>query len=92
MSGLNGYLETLNAKKTEIENQDIDAYVKAKLEELEPKIRAEAEQTQAYELKVLDIKIEAITDAIAVVEAEKATEVANEVTEEVTEEAVEETV
>lgn len=74
MSGLVGYLENLKAKRMEVENQDIEAFVAEKLKELEPQIRAQAEQSQAYEKKVLDIKIEAITDAIAVVEAEKVVE------------------
>lgn len=72
MSRLNGYLEELKAKKTEVESQDLDAYVMAKLKEIEPQIRAEAEQSQAYELRVLDIKIEAITDAVKIVTEEQA--------------------
>lgn len=76
MSGkLQGYLDDLKAQRAEVENQDIDAFVEAKLKELEPQIRAQAEQSQAYEKKVLDIKIEAITEAITVVEAEETPEV-----------------
>lgn len=76
MSGkLQGYLDDLKAKRAEVENQDIDAFVEAKLKELEPQIRAQAEQSQAYEKKVLDIKIEAITEALTVVEAEETPEV-----------------
>lgn len=85
MCKLNGYLDGLKSRRAEIENQDIDAYVAAKLDELEPKIRAEAEQAQAYELKVYDIKIEAITDAIGILER---AEIAENVTEEVTENTV----
>lgn len=74
MEGLRGYLEALKSKKTEIESQDIEAFVQAKLLEIEPKIRAEAKAQQQVETQVLAIKIEAITDAIAVVEAEKLAE------------------
>lgn len=63
-------------QKAEIENQDIDAYVLKQLEEAEKQIRAEAEQKKAYALKVIDIKIEAINEAIA--ESERATAVAEE--------------
>lgn len=69
---LQGFLAELTAKKAQVESQDIEAYVQAKLAELAPKIRAEAEQSQAYEAKVLGIKIEAVKEAIEIVEAEKA--------------------
>lgn len=69
-------LGRFEAQKAEIENQDIDAYVLKQLEEAEKQIRAEAEQKKAYELKVIDIKIEAINEAIA--ESEKAAAVAEE--------------
>ena len=49
MEGLRGYLEALKAKKTEIESQDIEAFVQAKLLEIEPKIRAEAKAQQQVE-------------------------------------------
>lgn len=74
MVGLNGFLADLEAKKTEVENQDIEAYVQAKLAEIAPKIRAEAEQSQAYEAKVLEIKIEAIKEALEIVAAQTSVE------------------
>lgn len=57
-------LDKFVAKKTEIETQDIDAFVREKLVEAEKQIRAEAEHAKAYELKVIGIKIEAIEEAI----------------------------
>ena len=72
MGKLHELLESLKAQKVEVETQDINAFVARKLAELEPEIRAQAEQQQAYEARVLEIKIEAITDAITVVEAEAA--------------------
>lgn len=74
MEGFYRYLETLKAKKTEIENQDVESFVKAKIVEIEQQVRAEALKKQAEEIQLLDVKIEAITDAISVVESEKVEE------------------
>ncbi len=71
MDGLKVFLAELEAKKAQVENQDIESYVQAKLAELAPKIRAEAQESQAYESKVLGIKIEAVREALTIVEAEK---------------------
>ena len=70
MGKLHELLEGLKAQKAEVETRDIDAFVAKKLAELEPEIREHAEQERKYETKVLEIKIEAITDAITAVEAE----------------------
>ena len=71
MDGLKVFLAELEAKRAQVENQDIESYVQAKLAELAPKIRAEAQESQAYESKVLGIKIEAVREALTIVEAEK---------------------
>lgn len=64
-------LDALVSKRAEVENQDIDAYVEAKLQELAPRIRAEAVEAQAYEKKVLDIRIDAFKEALELVNAER---------------------
>lgn len=83
MDQLKERLNALEAQRAEVANQDIDAYVEAKLKELEPRIRAEAEQSQAYDMKVLDIRIDAFKEAVAIVEAEKVQEEPEEVPEEI---------
>ena len=60
-------LTALETQRAEVEKQDIDAYVEAKLQELKPRIRAEAEQAQEYEKKVLDIRIDAFKEALELV-------------------------
>ena len=71
MEKLRARLDELRFKRAEVADQDIDAYVAAKLKELEPTIRAEAEKAQAYELKVLDIRIGAFNEALEIVEADR---------------------
>lgn len=66
---LRARLEELKEQRAKVVNQDINAYVQAKLKELEPQIRAEAEQAQAYETKVYDIRISAFEEALSIVEA-----------------------
>lgn len=68
---LKARLEELKQQRAEIVNQDIDAYVEAKLKEIEPQIRADAEKVKAYETKVCDIRIAAFEEAQAIVEAER---------------------
>lgn len=83
MDQLRAKIDELTKQRATVVNQDIDAYVDAKLKELAPTIRAEAEKAQAYETKVLDIRIDAFNEALAIVEAVKAVEpVAVEETEE----------
>lgn len=62
-------LEELKIERANVVNQDIDSYVNAKLRELEPQIRAEAEKEKAYATKVLDIRISAFEEACSIVEA-----------------------
>lgn len=75
MEKLRAKLDELKVQRATVANQDIDAYVAAKLKELEPTIRAEAEQSQAYELKVLDIRIDAFSEALSIVEIDEVNEV-----------------
>ena len=89
MGKLHELLEGLKAQKAQVEAQDIDAIVAKTLTELEPEIRANAEQQREYEAKVLEIKIEAITDAITVVEAEAEAVVAEQTEPNVEEVALE---
>jgi hypothetical protein len=86
MESLKQRLTELNAKREEVQNQDLDALVEAKLAELKPKIKEQAVQNQAYELKVLDIRIGAFNEALELVEAERVAEAerAEEVQEQVT--------
>lgn len=67
-------LTALETQRAEVANQDIDAYVEAKLQELAPRIRAEAEQAQAYDIKVLDIRISAFKEAVELVNASRVEE------------------
>lgn len=67
-------LTALETQRAEVANQDIDAYVEAKLQELAQRIRAEAEQAQAYDLKVLDIRISAFREAVELVNASRVEE------------------
>lgn len=74
-SVLKSFVQELFDKRNEVENQDVDAYVEAKLNEIRPKIKAEAEQSKAYELKVLDIQIDTLNVAMSrVAEAHTLTE------------------
>lgn len=82
MKGLKQKVAELNAKRAEVQNQDLNALVEAKLAELRPQIRDQAEKTQAYELKVLDIRIDAFNEALELIEAESVA--AEEVQETVT--------
>ena len=74
MESLKQRLTELNAKREEVQNQDLDALVAAKLAELKPQIREQAEKTQAYELKVLEIRIGAFNEALEIVEADRVAE------------------
>ena len=65
---LKARLEALKNERTEVVNQDIDSLVKAKLEELEPQIRAEAERVKANAIRVYDIRIYAFEEAVSIVE------------------------
>lgn len=65
---LKARLEALKNERTEVVNQDIDSLVKAKLEELEPQIRAEAERVKANAIRVYDIRISAFEEAVSIVE------------------------
>lgn len=65
---LKARLEALKNERTEVVNQDIDSLVKAKLEELEPQIRAEAERVKANAIRVYDIRIAAFEEAVSIVE------------------------
>ena len=69
-----------------LENQDIDAYVEQKLEELRPKIKAEAINAQEYEKKVLQIKAETLKEAIEFIEMRELERPCNEESEPVTDE------
>jgi hypothetical protein len=69
---LNNYI----AERTEIENTDVEAIVRAKMAEIEVKVRAEVETEVANNKKIANIKIETIQHAIEqvkAVEAERAT-------------------
>jgi hypothetical protein len=69
---LNSYI----AERTEIENTDVEAIVRAKMAEIEVKVRAEVETEVANNKKIANIKIETIQHAIEqvkAVEAERAT-------------------
>lgn len=66
---LNGYI----AERAEIENVDVEAVVKARLAEIEVKVRAEVEEDIANKRNIVDIKIDTMQHAIeqvAAVEAE----------------------
>lgn len=65
---LKARLEALKNERTEVVNQDIDSLVKAKLEELEPQIRAEAERVKANAIRVYDIRISAFEEAVSIIE------------------------
>lgn len=65
---LEAYTQEILQKLNEMENQDIDAYVEAKLNELRPKIKMEAEQSIAYEIKVLNIQKATLENAIERIE------------------------
>lgn len=70
---LRARLDELKQQRAEVVNQNIDDYVMAKLRELEPQIRAEAEKDKAYATKVLDIRISAFEEALSIVEAARET-------------------
>lgn len=80
---LRARLEELKNERDNVANQDIDSYVEAKLKELEPQIRAEAEQAKAYDTKVYNIRIAAFEEAISIVEAESKEVEESEETEEI---------
>lgn len=65
---LRARLEELRNERAEVVNQDIDSYVEAKLRELEPKIRADAEAVKAHNTRVYDIRIAAFEEALSIVE------------------------
>lgn len=69
-------LDSYIAERTEIENTDVEAIVRAKMAEIEVKVRAEVETEVANNKKIANIKIETIQHAIEqlkAVEAERAT-------------------
>lgn len=91
MSAITTLTEILNslvAERAEIENVDVDSVVKAKLAEIEAKVRAEVEAEIEHSKKVVDIKIETLENAIEQVhsaECEMATVEATEEDSEVSE-------
>ena len=69
-------LDSYIAERTQIENTDVEAIVRAKMAEIEVKVRAEVETEVANNKKIANIKIETIQHAIEqlkAVEAERAT-------------------
>jgi hypothetical protein len=69
-------LDSYIAERTEVENTDVEAIVRAKMAEIEVKVRAEVETEVANNKKIANIKIETIQHAIEqvkAVEAERAT-------------------
>lgn len=80
---LKARLEELKNERANVVNQDIDSYVEAKLQELKPQIRAEAEAAKATETKVYDIRIAAFEEALSIVEAESTVVEETEKTEEI---------
>lgn len=58
-------LERLEAQRTEASNVNVDTLVQERINQLLPKIREEIEHEKAEAIKVVDIKIEAINEAIA---------------------------
>ena len=66
---LETFLNELQVKRVDILNQNVDAIVEEKVRALAEKIKSEVITEIETEASVLEIKIEAITDAIKVVRA-----------------------
>lgn len=78
---LKARLEALKNERVEVVNQDVDSMVKAKLDELEPQIRAEAERVKANAIRVYDIRISAFEEAISIIETAESEEETGETEE-----------
>ena len=81
---LNGYI----AERAEIENVDVEGLVKAKLAEIEVKVRAEVEEDISNKRNIIDIKIDTMQHAIEQVAAvESQTEDVDETVDETVEDS-----
>lgn len=80
MEQLKLILDDLKIKREEIEKRDVAAAVEEELRRIEAELLARESMKQQDELKTMDIKIEAISDALRIIEqsaeadAEKETE------------------
>lgn len=80
MEQLKLILDDLKSKREEIEKRDVAAAVEEELRRIEAELLARESMKQKDELKTMDIKIEAISDALRIIEqsveadAEKETE------------------
>lgn len=71
MDGLNRFLEELKEKKSEIENRDIESIVTERMCKIEEQIRDEELARRDADLKVVEIKIETIEEAVSIIEEDE---------------------